>query len=65
MAVNTKSLTDPQGQHEDWLELHNLTNDVINLSGMYLTDKRDNLKKWAFPKDTTIPAQGYLLVWVR
>ena len=64
MAVNTKSLTDPQGQHEDWLELHNLTNDVINLSGMYLTDKRDNLKKWAFPKDTTIPAQGYLLVWL-
>lgn len=64
MAVNTKSLTDPQGQHEDWLELHNLTNDVVNLSGMYLTDKIDNLKKWAFPENTTIPAHGYLLVWL-
>ena len=64
MAANTKSLTDPQGQYEDWLELHNLTNDVVNLSGMYLTDKMDNPKKWAFPENTTIPAQGYLLVWL-
>ncbi len=64
MAANTKSLTDPQGQHEDWLELHNLTNNVVNLSGMYLTDKMDNPKKWEFPENTTIPAHGYLLVWL-
>ena len=64
MAFNTKSLTDPQGHHEDWLELHNLTSNVVNLSGMYLTDKMNNLKKWAFPENTTIPAQGYLLVWL-
>ena len=64
MAFNTNSLTDPQGQHEDWLELHNLTGDIVNLSGMYLTDKMDNPKKWAFPENTTIPAQGYLVVWL-
>ena len=64
MAANTKSLTDPQGQYEDWLELHNLTNDTVNLSGMYLTDKTNNLKKWAFPENTRIPAHGYLLVWL-
>ncbi len=64
MADNTKSITDPQGQHEDWLELHNLTNDAVLLTGMYLTDKTDNLKKWAFPDDTKIPAHGYLIVWL-
>ncbi len=64
MAANTKSLTDPQGQYEDWLELHNLTDNPVNLTGMYLTDKIDNLKKWAFPENTTIPAHGYLLVWL-
>ena len=64
MAVNTESLTDPQGQYEDWIELHNLTEDVVNLSGMYLTDKADNPKKWMFPENTTIPARGYLLVWL-
>ena len=64
MAVNTKSIADPQGQYEDWLELHNLSDNTVNLTGMYLTDKIDNLKKWAFPKDTSIPAHGYLLVWL-
>ena len=64
MAFNTAGILDPQGQHEDWLELHNLTDAVVNLSGMYLTDKTNNPKKWAFPEDTTIPAHGYLLVWL-
>ena len=64
MAANTKSITDPQGQYEDWLELYNLTNDTVDLSGMYLTDKIDNLRKWAFPENTTIPGRGYLLVWL-
>ena len=64
MASNTKSLADPQGQYEDWLELHNLSDKAVNLTGMYLTDKIDNLKKWAFPENTTIPAHGYLLVWL-
>jgi len=64
MASNTKSLADPQGQYEDWVELHNLSDTPVNLTGMYLTDKIDNLKKWAFPADTTIPAHGYLLVWL-
>ena len=64
MATNTQSLADPQGQYEDWLELHNLTNDTIDLTGMYLTDKINNLKKWGFPENTTIPARGYLLVWL-
>lgn len=64
MAANTKTIVDPQGQYEDWLELHNLTNEIVDLTGMYLTDKIDNLKKWAFPANTTIPARGYLLVWL-
>ena len=64
MAANTKTVVDPQGQYEDWLELHNLTNEIVDLTGMYLTDKIDNLKKWAFPANTTIPARGYLLVWL-
>ena len=64
MAANTKSLADPQGQYEDWVELHNLSDTTVDLTGMYLTDKINNLKKWAFPADTAIPAHGYLLVWL-
>ena len=64
MAANTKSLADPQGQHEDWLELHNVTDNAVNLAGMYLTDKVDNLTKWVFPANTTISPRGYLIVWL-
>ena len=64
MAFNTKSIADPQGQYEDWLELHNLSDNTVNLAGMYLTDKINNIKKWTFPEDTLIPARGYLLVWL-
>ncbi len=64
MAANTNSIADPQGQHEDWLELHNVTDNTVNLAGMYLTDKTDNLTKWEFPENTAIPARGYLIVWL-
>ena len=64
MAANTNSIVDPQGDHEDWLELHNITDKPVLLSGMYLTDKMDNPKKWEFPENTTIPPRGYLIVWL-
>ena len=64
MATNTTSIVDPQGDHEDWLELHNLTDSPVLLTGMYLTDKMDNPRKWEFPKNTTIPPRGYLIVWL-
>lgn len=64
MASNTKGIVDPQGDHEDWIELHNVTDKTVQLSGMYLTDKTDNPRKWTFPANTTIPPRGYLIVWL-
>jgi len=63
MAFNTQSLTDPQGEYDDWIELHNLSDQEIDLSGMYLSDNKDNPRKWIFPENTTIPPKGYLIVW--
>lgn len=62
VADNTV-LTDPQGEFEDWVELRNLTNVVVDLSGRYLTDDPAKPRKWKFPDGTTLPANGYLLVW--
>ncbi len=64
MASNTIGIVDPQGDHEDWIELYNVTNETVQLSGMYLTDKIDNPRKWKFPNNTTIPPRGYLIVWL-
>jgi hypothetical protein len=63
MASNTMSLNDPQKEYDDWIELHNLSDNRIDLFGMYLSDRKEQPKKWTFPENTTIPAGGYLILW--
>lgn len=63
MASNQAAVTDPNGQYEDWIELYNNSADPVDLSGWYLSDNYSNLTKWAFPDGTTIPGNGYLIVW--
>ena len=63
MASNTNTAADEAGQYEDWIELHNLTNQTVDLTGFALSDNPANLRKWLFPAGTSIPANGYLIVW--
>ncbi len=51
------------GEAYDWVELHNTGSKAVNLSGCYLSDSGKNLTKWAFPANTTIKANGYILVY--
>ena len=60
---STSTIADPDGGYPDWIELYNNTDAPINLSGVHLSDKPDNLDKWSFPDGTTIAAGGYLIVW--
>ena len=63
MAANSITAADQDGEYDDWIELYNLTQEEINLSGYYLTDSKKKLTKWKFPDGTTITAEGYLIVW--
>ncbi|HQG47637.1 MAG TPA: lamin tail domain-containing protein, partial [Sedimentisphaerales bacterium] len=67
LASNLSDVRDPQGQHEDWIELYNLGNTPVDLAGYFLTDDLARPTKWQFPAGnpsaTTIPARGYLLIW--
>jgi hypothetical protein len=63
MADNARTYADPQGQFDDWIELQNITDLPVSLSGRYLTDEPSNPRKWQFPTGTTIPAGGYLIIW--
>lgn len=63
MADNATTVADPQGQYDDWIELRNLTDTPVDLTGCYLTDDPTSPRKWPFPAGTTIPADGYLIVW--
>jgi Lamin Tail Domain/Secretion system C-terminal sorting domain len=63
MASNTKTMKDPNGQFDDWIELYNKSNATVNLSGWSISDDANKLNKWKFPQGTSIPANGYLIVW--
>lgn len=61
---NPNQYQDNFGSCTDWVELYNTGGAVVDLSGWYLTDRITNLTKWAFPDGITIPANGYLRVWL-
>jgi hypothetical protein len=63
VASNSTCAVDLNAENDDWVELYNTTAIAIDLTGMYLSDDPTNYMKWAFPIGTSIPANGYLLVW--
>lgn len=63
MAANSKTLADPVGEFDDWVELVNIGVSPVDLSGHHLTDDPVDPTKWTFPAGTTIPAGGHVVVW--
>lgn len=51
------------GRHDDWVELHNTDSQRVSLKGWYLSDKKSEPQKWAFPDKTVIDGNGYLVVY--
>ncbi len=63
LAINDNVNKDEYGEYDDWVELFNTTDSTINLSGFYLSDSKNNLKKWEFPEGSSICAHDFLLIW--
>jgi len=63
MPVNNITVTDQDGEYDDWIELFNTTSSSVNLSGYYLSDSGKKPWKWKFPQGTTVAANGYLIIW--
>ena len=62
LAHNQTSITDEDGDHSDWIELHNFGAIAVNLDGWHLTDDAVQLNKWRFP-GTNLPPGGFLIVF--
>ena len=43
----------------DWVELSNTGNQSVNLAGYSLTDNSNTPRKWIFPSNVNIPANGF------
>jgi len=47
---------------DEWVEIHNPTNEKISTKGLFLSDNPGKLDKWAFPTTTIEPGGSLLLV---
>ncbi|MFC1757981.1 chitobiase/beta-hexosaminidase C-terminal domain-containing protein [Planctomycetota bacterium] len=69
MAVNVGTLDtwDPANRKvtfsPDWVEIANHSDQEFDLSRFHLTDNDEDPLKWEFPVDTTIPANGNIVVF--
>ena len=63
MARNRTAVTNGAGQVADWVELFNPNPTNVNLGGMSLSVDELEPGQWIFPPNTTISANGYLVLW--
>lgn len=65
MASNAGEFMSPAINFDSWIELYNPSDQIINLSGMYLSDDENNLTKWQMPQTIGyVPAKGYKVIWL-
>ncbi len=62
-AINDSGHQDEDGDHSDWLELHNYGEQPIDLSGAWLTDNRKKPMRWKIPTVSLAPG-GYLVIFL-
>lgn len=62
MADNKTTLRDEDGDYSDWIEIANLKNEPVDLTGWGLTDNRENPFKWQFPPVILQPGE-FLVVF--
>ena len=66
MVVNETSFVDDFGQRHGWVEIYNNTAKTMDLGGRYLTNDRNNPKKYPIPRGdvlTRIKPHQHALFW--
>ena len=63
MASNDTTVTDPDGEYEDWIEIYNNSTNTIDISGYRLSDDISDLSLFTFPTSTLIQPNSYIIVW--
>ena len=60
-VVINEVMANSQGVGPDWIELHNTTDLVIDISGWFLSDSGNDLTRYEIPSGTVIPPDGYVV----
>ena len=61
---NKNALIDVYGEKSNWIEIYNSGKNTVDISGYGLSNEFYIPFKWAFPKNTTINSDEYLIVYV-
>ena len=62
-VISSNSLfIDDDGDYNDWIELYNDSSETISLKSWYISDDKEDIKKWKFP-DRQIKAGEYFLIF--
>jgi len=59
---NESLIEDEFGEYPDWIELHNIGTQAVDISGWWLSDKENELNQWIFPNYTMQPGE-FLIVF--
>ncbi len=68
MADNEITITDPEDDYEDWIEIYNAGATAVDIGGMYISDDIYDLSKWwqipaTNPAETTIQSGESIMLW--
>ncbi len=63
MTSNKGAVSDETGDFPDWVEIHNRTDQAVDISGYGLSDDLLSAAKWTFPNGTVIEPGGFLVVF--
>lgn len=66
LVINDDNFVDDYGKRHAWIELFNTSAGTVNIAGCYLTDDKNNPKKYPIPKGdvlTQIPPRQHTLFW--
>ncbi len=62
-ASNMNQFADEFLKFEDFIEIHNTSDQTVDLEDWAISDKLDNPLKWQFPAGASIGPDEYMIVW--
>lgn len=64
LAVNDSIRSDEHGEFDDWVELYNAEDEVVDLTGWGLSDDDRDGPRWFLPPDLLLGPDEHLLIWL-
>ena len=62
-SSNSSTIEDDFGEYEDWIEIYNPTNSIVDIGGLVLKDNVDVRMIPVGDPSTKLSSKGYFLLW--